>query len=140
MRFSDGNRCGLRRASSKSGKGQGVAQRTRSLAYRRHTGKPFRSYEQSRIARLCQECRVGSFAATTHIPEYGITPGVRSPLDLREFRIPQGILPFPGIPAKVHLAKHRVRKREHLLALSKQRLGNKSDSSSAQETRREREV
>lgn len=59
--------------------------------------KPF--CEQSRITRLCQECRVGSFAVATYIPEYGITPGGKILLDLREFRIPRGS-PASGIPAK----------------------------------------
>lgn len=36
------------------------------------TDKPF--CERSRITRLCQECRVGSFAVATYIPEYGIIP------------------------------------------------------------------
>jgi len=64
--------------------------------------------EQSRITRLCQECRVGSFAVATYIPEYGITPRGKISLDLQEFRIPQGF-PTPGILVKVHLTKHRTR-------------------------------
>lgn len=71
------------------------------------TDKPF--CERSRITRLCQECRVGSFAVATYIPEYGITPGGKISLDLREFRIPRGS-PSPWIPAKVHLTKHRARR------------------------------
>lgn len=81
-------------------------------------GKPFYCSERSRIARLCEECRVGSFAATTYITEYGITPGVRSPLISGNFEFPEEpprsvtihLLPLsPGIPMKVHLAKYRTR-------------------------------
>lgn len=74
-------------------------------------GKPFCSFGRSRIARLCQECRVGSFAATTYIPEYGITPEVRSPWSPgipNSLRIPAHLpRPAPEILTKVHLAKHR---------------------------------
>lgn len=95
-------------------------------------GKPFCSSERSRIARLCQECRVGSFAATTYIPEYGITPEVRSPLISGNSEFPWespriSATCSPEIPAKVHLAKHRKDEAKRLLASSKQaRLRQKS--------------
>jgi len=56
-----------------------INERSRTLSRVGMTDKPF--CERSRITRLCQECRVGSFAVATYIPEYGITPEeVRSPL------------------------------------------------------------
>lgn len=89
-----------RRKSSKSGKYQYDVIRRTIMDARIYHGKPFCSSERSRIARLCQECRVGSFAATTYIPEYGITPGVRSPLISGNSEFSEESLPSFPLPSR----------------------------------------